>query len=125
MEVTTAGQPGQPAGGRRQMSTAVAILLMTVGAILLFALTAGSPHWVNLQIVGAIFIIAGVLGLAIPRLARSRGSRLRRRSLAPMSAERHQPQSGDYTGRVRRSDLNGNGRTLTDDILGVEHDPLA
>ena len=47
-------QTSQPPGGRRQMSVAVAIVLMTVGAILLFALTAGSPHWLNLQVVGVI-----------------------------------------------------------------------
>jgi hypothetical protein len=60
--------PGQPAGGPRQMSIAVGIVLMTatVGAILLLALTAGSPHWLNLRIVGVILILAGVLGPALP-----------------------------------------------------------
>lgn len=116
---------GPSAGGKRQMSTAVAIVLMTVGAILLFALTAGSPHWLNLRIVGAIFIIAGVLGLALPRLARSRGDAVRR-WFAPMPAQRDQPKSGDEPEFARsRSGLNGTGPTLADEIFGFEHDPPA
>ena len=54
------------------MRTGTGIFLLTAGAILLFALRSGSPHWLNLQIVGAILILAGGLGLLLPRLARSR-----------------------------------------------------
>jgi hypothetical protein len=74
-------EPGQrrPAG-RRGMRTGTGIFLITVGAILLFALRAGSPHWLNLQIVGVILILAGVLGLLLPPLARGplKPDRLRR-----------------------------------------------
>ncbi len=104
------------------MSTAAAIVLMTVGAILLFALTAGSPHWLNLRIVGVIFIIAGILGLALPRLARSGGTGLRRWR-APTFVERDQPQPSAERHFVPRSDLNGSGPTLADDILGLKHEP--
>jgi len=71
------GQPGdqrgQPSPARRPaMRTGTGIFLLTAGAILLFALRSGSPHWLNLQIVGVILILAGGLGLTLPRLARSR-----------------------------------------------------
>jgi hypothetical protein len=61
------------------MRTGTALLLITVGAILLFAV-AGSPHWLNLQIVGVILILVGVLGLLLPPLARGplKPDRLRR-----------------------------------------------
>jgi hypothetical protein len=120
--LNTAGPPGLPAGGKRQMSTAMAIALMTVGAILLFALSAGSPHWINLRIVGAILITAGILGLALPRLARSGANRVRRWR-APTSAQRDESQPGVARYFVPRSDLNGSGPTLADDILGLEHEP--
>jgi hypothetical protein len=80
--------PGQPGDRRGQppparppaMRTGTGIFLLTAGAILLFALRSGSPHWLNLQIVGVILILAGGLGLTLPRLARSRphGDWLRR-----------------------------------------------
>jgi hypothetical protein len=79
------GQPGDqpgrpPTAGRPEMRTGTGIFLLTIGAILLFALRSGSPHWLNLQIVGGILILAGGFGLLLPRLARSRrdGGWLRR-----------------------------------------------
>jgi hypothetical protein len=71
------GQPGDPPGQapaarRPAMRTGTGIFLITAGAILLFALRSGSPHWLNLQVVGVILILAGGLGLLLPRLARSR-----------------------------------------------------
>jgi hypothetical protein len=74
-------RPGQPSPARRPaMRPGTGIFLITVGAILLFALRSGSPHWLNLQVVGVILILAGGLGLLLPRLARSRrgGDWLRR-----------------------------------------------
>ena len=71
--------PGQPPRGRPAMRTGTGIFLITTGAILLFALTARSPHWLNLHIVGAIFILAGAAGLLLPRLARARPHRDRLR----------------------------------------------
>jgi hypothetical protein len=75
-------QRGQPSpAARPAMRTGTGILLLTVGAIFLFALRSGSPHWLNLQVVGVILMLAGGLGLLLPRLARSRrdGDWLRRR----------------------------------------------
>ncbi len=61
------------------MGSRTGILLITVGAILRFAL-ANSPHGLNLHTVGVILILAGVLGMLIPPLARGplRPDRLRR-----------------------------------------------
>jgi hypothetical protein len=80
--------PGQPGDQRRQpppaarpvMRAGTGIFLLTAGAILLFALRSGSPHWLNLQIVGVILMLAGGLGLLLPRVAHSRrdGDWLRR-----------------------------------------------
>lgn len=70
------------------MRTGTGIFLITVGAILLFALRSGSPHWLNLQIVGVILILAGSLGLLLPRLARSgRDGDWMRRWVRPGQAE--------------------------------------
>jgi uncharacterized protein YjeT (DUF2065 family) len=52
------------------MRTGTGIFLITAGAVLLFALRASSPHWLNLHVVGVILILAGALGLMLPRLAR-------------------------------------------------------
>jgi hypothetical protein len=55
-------------GGRRVMSTGAAITLIAVGAILRFALAPGSPHGVNVHVVGVVLILAGVLGLVLSLL---------------------------------------------------------
>lgn len=105
------------------MSVGVGTLLITVGAILLFALTADSPAWLNLRVVGAILILAGGLGLAIPGVARARGLRFRR-WVEPML-----PESGDeapadpHDELIRRPGANGDSPTLADVILRHEHDP--
>jgi hypothetical protein len=70
---------GQPApGGRRAMSNGMCIALIVAGAVLRFALTARSPHGLNIHVVGIILILAGVLGLILSfltRLPRNRGGR--------------------------------------------------
>ncbi len=86
----------QPEGGRRVMSTGFAITLITVGAILRFALAAGSPHGLNVHVVGIVLILAGILGLLLSLLAR--GPRRRRnrpddddRAAPPLSRQRPSP----------------------------------
>jgi hypothetical protein len=64
--------------GRRAMSNGMCIALIIAGAILRFALTARSPHGLNVHVVGDILILAGALGLILPfltRLQRNRQSR--------------------------------------------------
>lgn len=60
---------GRPPG-RRAIRTGTGLLLIAVGAILWLALP-GSPHELNLHVVGIILILTGVLGLLLPPLARS------------------------------------------------------
>jgi hypothetical protein len=67
---TGRGQPGDPpAGARRGMRTGTGIFLISAGAVLRFALAAGSPHGLNLHSAGVILILTGLLGLLLPRLA--------------------------------------------------------
>jgi hypothetical protein len=66
--------PGRPApvlaGRRRALSTGVGLLLIAVGAVLLFAVPAGSSLGINLHVAGIIIIIiVGVLGLLLPARA--------------------------------------------------------
>lgn len=103
------------------MSIAAGTVLITVGAILLLALTAGSPHWLNLQIVGIILILAGILGLAISRLARSRGTGYRR-WVVPMTSQQYHAFPAAH-GLIRTPGVNGDTPTLADDLLRHEHDP--
>ena len=105
------------------MSTGAGISLITVGAILLFALRGESPRWLNLQIVGIILILAGGLGLVLPRMSRTSGIRFRR-WMVPMLSR----ASGDSIRReesefVRSPGDSGDSPTLADEILGWEHDP--
>jgi len=62
------------------MGTRTGILLITIGAVLRFALAAGSPHGLNVHSVGVILILAGLVGLLLPPLARGplKPDRLRR-----------------------------------------------
>jgi hypothetical protein len=114
-------QPGPQARAGRVMSVTAGTVLMTVGAILVFALTVGSPGWLNLHIVGVILILAGVLGLAIPRLARSQGTWYRRWVVPILS----QPPPGSAAAGefIRTPGVSGDAPTLADDLLRSEHDP--
>jgi hypothetical protein len=62
------------------MGTRTGILLITIGAVLRFALAGGSPHGLNLHVAGIILMLAGLLGLLLPPLARGplKPDRLRR-----------------------------------------------
>jgi hypothetical protein len=74
------------------MGTGTGILLITVGAIFRFALAGGSPHGLNLHIVGVILILAGAFGLLLPPLARGplKPDRLRR-WVVPKGHDRDDP----------------------------------
>ena len=105
------------------MSTGVGLLLIAVGAILLFALKVGSPHWLNLRVLGLIMILAGVLGLALPRMAGASGSRLRRWVVPMQARARDEPPAAGQSDLIRRPGVHGDSPTLSDEILGYEHDP--
>lgn len=75
---TFRGDSEQSSSGRRAMSNGMCIALIVAGAILRLALTARSPHWLNVHVVGDILIFAGAFGLILPfltRLPRNRQSR--------------------------------------------------
>jgi hypothetical protein len=123
------GQPGDqrrrlPPAARPAMRTGTGIFLLTAGAILLFALRSGSPHWLNLHIVGVILILAGGLGLLLPRLARSRPDRDRlRRWVRPgQPAELGVPIiAADQGGGSLPAQVSDAGApTLADDLLSYE-----
>lgn len=72
------------------MSIAVGIVFIVVGAIFRFALTSGKIGGLNLQIVGVILMIAGVVGMLLPMVKRnsSRFSRPITRSRQDVADER-------------------------------------
>jgi hypothetical protein len=55
------------------MRTGVGITLIAVGAILRFALAGGSPHGLNVHVVGVVLILAGVVQLLMSLLVARRG----------------------------------------------------
>jgi hypothetical protein len=112
------GRPAQPpAGGRRAMSTGMGIALITAGAVLRFALSAGSPHGLNVHMVGVILILAGVLGLLLPKLARAPRDRLRRWVFPA------KPQADDKPPTAEDPGVDNYRPTGSEDIFSYEHDP--
>ena len=69
---TPAGQRqgGRSAAGGRAMRIGMGIFLIAAGAVLRFAVAAGSPHGLNVHVVGVVLILVGVLGLLLLVLAR-------------------------------------------------------
>jgi hypothetical protein len=131
---TGRGQPGEPAAGpKRGMRTGTGIFLIATGAILRFALAAGSPYGLNVHVVGVILMLAGLLGLLLPPLARGplKPDRLRRwvRALASRAAYDQAPtgvDAGVYDDRpalVHDRDVPDDHR-LVEDLPGHENHPL-
>jgi hypothetical protein len=58
--------PGEATLGDAQMRAGVGLTFIAVGAIMIFALGAGGPHWINLRITGIVLVLAGALGIALP-----------------------------------------------------------
>jgi hypothetical protein len=115
-------QPRKPPAARPAMRSGTGIFLITVGAILLFALRAGSVHWLNLHIVGVIFILAGGLGLLLPRLAHRPGPHWLRRWVQPLASDGapvavHPGGNGDQPAPVQDT----SDPTMVDDLLQYEN----
>lgn len=102
------GQP--PARERRVMGTSAAITVIAVGAILRFALAGGSPHGLNVHVVGVVLILAGFLGLLVSLLTRG-GPRSRQARTRQAAAE-------DV------AEVLGNERFYAPDAPGREEDDL-
>jgi hypothetical protein len=58
--------PPSRAGGRRALSTGTALSLIAVGAILWFAVSGSAIPDVNVNIVGIILLVIGIIGLLLP-----------------------------------------------------------
>ena len=115
------------------MSTGTGILLITVGAVLRFAVTPGSTGWLNVHILGVILILAGAVGLLLPRLAHARPSPDRlRRWVRPNQPEVYDEaptgvDPGVYDDRpalVQDHGVPGDLGPLVEDLAGSENHPL-
>jgi hypothetical protein len=67
--MATGPQDGRPPAGGLRVSTGLAITMIAVGAILRFALAGGSPHGLNVHVVGVVLILVGILGLLLALLS--------------------------------------------------------
>ena len=85
------------------------------------------PGPINLHTVGVIFILAGGVGLLLPRLARARPGpdRLRRwvrpRASAGAPAAAEPGSNGDHPAPARDTSVQEDEPTLLDDLLRYEH----
>jgi hypothetical protein len=115
------------------MGLGLGISLIVVGAVLLFALTAGSPHWLNLRIVGIVLILAGAVGMALPRLGRRPSKSNYPDRLSRWVLPGQFPADDEPGGRDGKDDPGEpllvrelsaeDPPTLADDVLELEHDP--
>jgi hypothetical protein len=90
-----------PAAGR-MLGTGTCVALIAIGAILRFALPTGSPHGLNVHVVGVVVIGAGVLGLLLSLLVWGPLNPARRRRAALSATAR--PPVMDAQGRVYQDD---------------------
>jgi hypothetical protein len=114
------------------MRTGTGIFLITAGAVLRFALAAGSPHGLNLHVAGVILMLAGLLGLLLPPLARGplKPDRLRRWVRPSQPDANDQAPTGvepgvydDRPALVHDRDV-PDDHGLVEDLLGHESQPL-
>ena len=70
--MSSLGRPGPPGRGpvqRRAMSNGTALFLIAVGAILWLAVSGTAIPGVNVNIVGVILLLVGLVGLLLPMAA--------------------------------------------------------
>jgi len=99
------------------MSTGMGIALITVGAVLRLAVSAGSPHGLNVHMVGVILILAGALGLLLPRLVRAPRDRLRRWAYPA------KPQADDKPPTAEDPGVHNYRPIQSEDLFTYEDDP--
>jgi hypothetical protein len=106
------------------------VTLIAVGLILRFALAGGSPHGLNMHVVGVNLILAGILALLLALLVRA-GPR-RPRSLVRKGSGGYYDQPGpnarlQRTGQAAAEDFAEvleDDRFLAQDVPGCEEDDL-
>jgi hypothetical protein len=96
------------------ISIGVACTLIAVGAILRFALSAGSPHGLNVHVVGVVLILAGVLDLLLSLLVR--GGPRRPHSLV------RQGRGGYYRLAGPRARLDRMKQAAAEDVARIQED---
>jgi Na+/melibiose symporter-like transporter len=119
-----------PTAGRRVVSTGVAVTLIAVGAILRFALAGGSPHGLNVHVVGVVLILVGILTLLLSLLVRAGPRRLR--TLVRQGRGGYYDLPGPNTRLQRRkqaaaedvAEILGDERFYAPDAPGREEDDL-
>jgi hypothetical protein len=119
-----------PAARRRAMGTSAAITVIAVGAILRFALPAGSPYGLNVHVVGVVLILAGILGLLLSLLAQA--SPRRQHSLVRQNRGRYHDEPGPRSRLAMRkraaaenvARVQGDDRFFAPDAPGREEDDL-
>src|ERR1700685_4378591 len=99
------------------MSIAAGIALIVVGAILTFALKGGHIGDLDLHAVGVILILAGVIGMLLPRLLRHRS-----RFYRPTTRRRRDVMNDETQAVVEHTDgsqtveLNDSEQTFTEHL---------
>ncbi|MDX6417871.1 MAG: hypothetical protein QOG28_2491 [Trebonia sp.] len=124
------GRP--PMAGRGVMSTGVGITLIAVGAILRFALAGGSPHGLNVHVVGVVLILVGILGLLLSLLVLVRGGPRRPRSLVrqgrggyySLPGPNERLESMKQAAAADVAEVQGDDRFYAPNGLGREEDDL-
>jgi hypothetical protein len=115
-------QSRQPPATKPAMRTGTGIFLITTGAVLLFALRVSSSHWLNLHVVGVIFILAGATGLLLPRLARTRSRPdWLRRWVQPKASGGAFAADAESNGGQPAPAAEASPPTMVDDLLQFEH----
>lgn len=99
--------------GGRAMRTGTGIFLIAAGAILRFAVPAGSPHGLNVHVVGVVLILAGILGLLLSLLVRGGPLNQRRQT----RQTRPNGPDGSYDSRAEEP-----GRAAAVNVAAVQED---
>ena len=111
-------QGGPPPAGGRAMRTGTGIFLIAAGAVLRFAIASGSPHGLNVHVVGVVLILAGILGLLL-----TRGGPLNRRRLTRSRLPGgYEPSRGGEGSGYEPSRVSERKRAAAEDVAAIHGD---
>jgi hypothetical protein len=103
------------------MRTGTGIFLIAAGAVLRFAIAAGSPHGLNVHVVGVVLILAGILGLLLSLLTRG-GSLNRRRLTRSRFPGGYEPSLGGEENGYDSSRVSERKRAAAVDVAAIHGD---